>query len=103
MSTPPPALYIATTSLILTSEGLEYRTLNYSLSTSWENVQAIGPAGHGNHKTEGLLLREPPMQRHGMLGQLTRITLPDKAILLVGQGRHATAPSHGTYGNTPPV
>ncbi len=79
-------LVTCNTKLILTAEGVEYRTLNYRLSTSWENVQAIGPVGRGNHKSEGLLLREFPTQRHGVLGQLTRISLPEKAIPLVGIG-----------------
>ncbi len=74
------------TKLILTVEGVEYRTLDYSMSTTWENVHAIGLVGHGNNRSKGLLLREPPTRRHGVLDKLTRITLPDKAIPLVGFG-----------------
>ncbi len=56
------------TKLIMTSEGVEYRTLGYRLTARWENIRAIGPVGRGNHKPEGLLLRDPPDRTIPLVG-----------------------------------
>ena len=80
------------TKLILTAEGVEYRTLDYSTSTRWDNVQAIGPARYGKSTSESLLLRERASQRHGLLGQLMRISFSGKAIPLMGFGSSRYGP-----------
>lgn len=75
----------ARTRLVLSPEGIEYRTLGYSLSSPWADVVAIGPARFRRGKTvESLLLREPTVHIHSILATLVRFYAPKDAIPLEG-------------------
>ncbi len=86
--------YIArTTRLILSPEGVEYQTPGYCISSSWGNVEGIGPARHPRGaRAESLLLREPSMRAHGALGALLSPMMPKDSIPLRGFGSAWSGP-----------
>lgn len=81
-----------TTKLVLSAEGVEYRTLIHTMSTTWDSVRAIGPASYGKGRSESLILREPLSQRHGLVREVMRLSFPDNVIPLTGFGSSRYGP-----------
>ncbi len=86
--------YIArSTRLILSAEGVEYRTPGYRIISGWDNVAAIGPARYPRGgRAESLLLREPSMHAHGVPGALLSLIMPEDATPLRGFGSARSGP-----------
>lgn len=76
------------TRLVLSTDGVMYRTMGYSIVSRWGNVRGIGPARYGRGNAESLLLHEPGMRENGPFGALVRAMsfAPDDAIPLQGFG-----------------
>jgi hypothetical protein len=84
--------YVASrTRLVLSPQGLEYRSLGYSIACDWGNVESIGRARYRRSESvDSLLLREPALRRHGPFGLLVWLYARSDAIPLeqFGSSRH---------------
>jgi len=63
------AYYINYTQLLISTKGIEYRQIEYSIRTTWDNVERIGPvvSSVGLGITEGLILHKPAVQARWIL------------------------------------